>query len=456
MDERLEELQLKVAEFFEAHAFLRLRNLLCEENPADIAELLSVLEEKEIPIAFRILPKDLAGDVFSYMENDMQEILIRSFSDAELKEIISDLWLDDTVDLIEEMPANVVTRILKNTDPSVRRQINELLKYPEDSAGSVMTVEYVSLNEHLTVEECFKKIRRESINKETVYTCYVTEKRKLLGTVSVKDLLLAESNIPVSEIMDTNVLSVNAYEDKEVVAQMFSKYDILALPVVDHDDRIVGIVTVDDAMDVLEEEATEDIERMAAISSTDKAYLKTDVFSIWKTRIPWLLLLMLSATFTGVILNSFEESLSAFPVLISFIPMIMGTGGNAGGQSSATVIRGMAVGEIELHDILRVLWKELRVALMCGVTLAVTGYLKLYFFDSMLLGLDVSYHEMLVVSLTLMITVFAAKIVGCALPILAKAVHLDPAVMSGPFITTIVDVLSLVVYFIIAMRILEF
>ncbi len=454
MEERLEELQLRVAELFEAHAFLKLKNMLCEENPADIAELLSVLKEKEIPIAFRILPKDLASDVFSYMENDMQELLIRSFSDAELKDIISDLWLDDTVDLIEEMPANVVTRILKNTDPSLRRQINSLLKYPEDSAGSIMTVEYVSLNERLTVDECFKKIRRESINKETVYTCYVTEKRQLLGTVSVKDLLLAESDAVVSDIMETNFISIDAYEDKEVVAQTFSKYDVLALPVVDHDGKIVGIVTVDDAMDVMEEAATEDIERMAAISSTDKAYLKAGVFSIWLTRIPWLMLLMLSATFTGIILNSFEKALSVFPVLISFIPMLMGTGGNAGGQSSATVIRGMAVGEIELRDIFKVLFKELRVAVLCGVTLAVTGFLKIILIDNMIFGMDVSYTEILVVSLTLMVTVFAAKIVGCLLPILAKAVHLDPAVMASPFITTIVDVLSLLVYFFFAIRIL--
>ena len=450
-----EELMQEVIELVEARAFVRLRNLLVEENPADVAEIISELGDKEIPLVFRILPKDLAGEAFSYMENDKQELLLNSFNDFELREIFNELWLDDTVDIIEEMPANVVTRILKNTSPNVRRQINELLKYPEDSAGSIMTVEYVSLNRELTVEQCFNKIRRESIDKETVYTCYVTEKRKLVGTVSVKDLFMADMDAVVSDIMETNVISVDAYEDKEVVAQTFSKYGMLAIPIVDKDGRIVGIVTVDDAIDVMEEEATEDIERMAAITSNDKPYLKTGVMSIWLTRIPWLLLLMLSATFTGIIINSFEDALSVFPVLISFIPMLMGTGGNAGGQSSATVIRGMAVGEIELKDILRVLWKELRIALLCGMTLAVVGYAKIILIDNMLLGMNVSYMEMAVVSLTLVVTVFAAKLVGCSLPILAKAVKLDPAVMASPFITTIVDVLSLIVYFFIAMKILE-
>ena len=436
-------------------AFKRLRDLMTELNPADVAELFSEFHDRDVTVAFRILPKDFAGEVFSYMENDTRELLINSFSDAELRDVLNELWLDDAVDIIEDMPAGVVTRILKNTDPSVRRQINELLKYPEESAGSIMTVEYVSLKKDLTVKQCFEKIRRESIDKETVYTCYVTEKRRLIGTVSVKDLLMADPDAVVSDIMETNLLFVEASEDKEKVAQMFSKYDVLALPVVDSEQRIVGIVTVDDAIDVIEEAATEDIERMAAITSTDKPYLKTGVMSIWLNRIPWLLLLMLSATFTGVIISSFEEALSVFPVLISFIPMLMGTGGNAGGQSSATVIRGMAVGEIEPSDTLKVLWKELRVALLCGVTLAVVGFGKIILIDNLLLGMDVSYNEMAVVSLTLVVTVFAAKLVGCSLPVLAKAVKLDPAVMASPFITTIVDVLSLIVYFFIAMRILK-
>ncbi len=449
-----EELLARIGQLVDSRSFKELREILNDMNPPDLGELICELEHTKIPLVFRFLPKDLAGDAFSYMDSETQEFLIKSFSDVELKEIINNLWLDDTVDIIEEMPANVVARILKAAPAGVRRQINELLKYPEDSAGSVMTVEYVSLSEDLTVEQCFQKIRREGINKETVYTCYVTNRRKLVGTVSVKDLLLADSNEQVFKIMETNVVSVDAYEDKEIVAQMFSKYDILALPVVDKEQRIVGIVTVDDAMDVMEEEATEDIERMAAITSTDKPYLKTGVFNIWKTRIPWLMLLMLSATFTGVIINSFEKALSVFPVLISFIPMLMGTGGNAGGQSSATVIRGIAVGEIELRDILKVLWKELRVAVLCGVTLAISGFAKVYFIDNLLLKIDVSYLEMWVISLTLMVTVFVAKIVGCALPILARAVKLDPAVMASPFITTIVDVISLIVYFFIAMNIL--
>ena len=450
-----EELLANISQLIESRSFKTLRDILSDMNPPDLGELIGELSPHQIPLVFRILPKDLAGDVFSYMETETQKLLIKSFSDVELKEIINDLWLDDTVDIIEEMPANVVARILRAAPASVRCQINELLKYPEDSAGSVMTVEYVSLAENLTVEECFQKIRREGINKETVYTCYVTDRRKLVGTVSVKDLLLADSDELVSEIMETNVLSVDAYEDKELVAQMFSKYDILALPVVDKDQRIVGIVTVDDAMDVMEDEATEDIERMAAITSSDKPYLKTGVFSIWKTRIPWLLLLMFTATFTGIIINSFEAALSAVPILMSFVPMLMGTGGNAGGQSSATVIRGIAVGEIELSDVLKVLWKELRVALLCGVTLAVASFVKIYFIDNLLLNMEVSYLQILVISLTLMVTVFVAKLVGCVLPIFAKAVKLDPAVMASPFITTIVDVLSLIVYFVIAMNILN-
>lgn len=453
--ENNEEILEQVEELLESRSFVKIRELLSPLNPADIAELIGELHELQVPLVFRILPKDLAGDTFSYMESDTQQLLIKSFSDAELKEIINDLWVDDTVDMIEEMPANVVARILQSADPSLRRQINEILKYPENSTGSIMTVEYVSLNKDLTIEQCFQKIRREGINKETVYTCYVTEKRKLIGTVSVKALLLADSAETVSDIMETNVIAIDAYEDKEVAAQMFSKYDLLALPVVDKDGRIVGIVTVDDAMDVMEEAATEDIAIMAAVSSNDKPYLKTGVFSIWLSRIPWLLLLMLSATFTGIILNSFEDALSAIPVLISFIPMLMGTGGNAGGQASATVIRGLAVGEIELGDIFKVLWKEMRVAVFCGLTLAVTGFGKIMLVDNLLFGMDVTYSQMLVVSITLMVTVFAAKLVGCVLPIAAKAVKLDPAVMASPFITTIIDVLSLVVYFFFAMRILK-
>lgn len=432
----------------------KVKEILSEMNEADIAPLFEELEEKDIPVIYRVLPKDLASEVFAYMESETQELLIRSFSDTELKQVISDLWLDDTVDIIEEMPANVVSRILKTASPSVRKQINELLKYPEDSAGSIMTVEYVSLNKDLTVAEAFKKIRREGVHKETVYTCYVTEKRQLIGTVSVRDLLIASEDEVISEIMETNVISVHVNEDIENVSRAFSKYDIMALPVVDNDDRIVGIITVDDIIDVIEEEATEDFEKMAAITPTDKPYLKTGVLSIWLTRIPWLLLLMVSATLTGGIITSFEGALTAFPALVAFIPMLMGTGGNAGGQASVTVIRGLAIGEVQLRDVFRVLWKEIRVSVLCGVVLSVVGFVKILLVDNLLLNAGVTMQEALVVSITLALTVFISKVIGCTLPILAKKLGLDPAVMASPFITTLVDVVSLIIYFVVASRIL--
>lgn len=431
-----------------------LRGKLIELNPADAAVIFDNLDEKELPFIYRILPKDFAGEVFSYMEPESQKLLIKSFSDAELKRIIDDLYLDDMVDMIEEMPANVVARILQSANPSLRQQINELLKYPEDSAGSIMTVEYVSLNRKKKVSEAFEKIRREGINKETVYTCYVTEKRKLMGTVSVKDLLLADKDELVENIMESNVLSVDAYEDKEEVAKTFSRYDVLALPVVDKDGRIIGIVTVDDAIDVLEDEATEDLEKIAAITPSDRPYLKTSVVSLWRKRVPWLMLLMVSATFTGAIITSFEDALKAFPALIAFIPMLMGTGGNAGGQSSVTVIRGLALGEIKLRDIFRVLLKEINVSLMCGVVLAALNFVKIILIDNMLLGSNISTLENLTVSLTLIVVVFCAKVIGSTLPILAKRIGLDPAVMASPLITTVVDAISLIVYFVIATRIL--
>lgn len=432
----------------------KIKEILSEMNEADIAPLFEELEEKDIPVIYRVLPKDLASEVFAYMESETQELLIRSFSDTELKQVINDLWLDDTVDIIEEMPANVVSRILKTASPSVRKQINELLKYPEDSAGSIMTVEYVSLNKDLTVAEAFKKIRREGVHKETVYTCYVTEKRQLIGTVSVRDLLIASEDEVISEIMETNVISVHVNEDIENVSRAFSKYDIMALPVVDNDDRIVGIITVDDIIDVIEEEATEDFEKMAAITPTDKPYLKTGVLSIWLTRIPWLLLLMVSATLTGGIITSFEGALTAFPALVAFIPMLMGTGGNAGGQASVTVIRGLAIGEVQLRDVFRVLWKEIRVSVLCGVVLSVVGFVKILLVDNLLLNAGVTMQEALVVSITLALTVFISKVIGCTLPILAKKLGLDPAVMASPFITTLVDVVSLIIYFVVASRIL--
>jgi magnesium transporter len=443
-----------VLELVEERKFVQLRELTVEMNPADIAALFTEIEEKEIPLVYRLLPKDLASEVFAYMETETQELLIHSFSDFELKEVFADLFLDDTVDIIEEMPANVVSRILRLADPNSRRQINELLKYPEDSAGSIMTVEYVALNKNRTVLEAFTKIRTEGIDKETVYTCYVTENRKLLGTVTVKDLLLAGDNEKMSEIMDTNCIYIDAYEDKEVVAKTFSKYDILALPVVDKDGRIVGIVTVDDAMDVMEEEATEDIEKMAAIISDDRPYLKTGAVSIWLKRIPWLLLLMVSATVTGGIIGSFESALTAFPALVAFIPMLMGTGGNAGGQTSVTVIRGLAIGEINMGDILKVVWKEIRVSVLCGAALSIVGFLKILLIDNLLLSSGVSLLESAVVCVTLAVTVLIANVIGCTLPILVKRLGLDPAVMASPFITTIVDAVSLAVYFAVASKIL--
>lgn len=445
--------------FLHERQFVRLRNSLTELNPADIAPFFGMIEEREIPLVYRLLPKELASEVFAYMETEDQELLIRSFTDTELGEVINDLYLDDTVDIIEEMPANVVARVLQSATPTVRKQINELLKYPEDSAGSIMTIEYVSLDKDYTVAEAFKKIRREGIDKETVNTCYVTEKRKLLGSVTILDMILAGDDTVISDIMDTGVISVDAYEDKEFVAKQFSKYDTTALPVVDKDGRIVGIVTVDDAIDVMEDEVTEDIEKMAAIIPNDKPYLKTGVLSIWMKRIPWLMLLMVSATFTGGIINSFEGALTAFPALVAFIPMIMDTGGNAGGQASVTVIRGLAIGEVQIGDVFRVLWKELRVAVLCGITLAATGFLKIILVDNLLMHRSinfVSFAEIGIVCATLVVTVIIAKIIGCSLPIVAKKLGLDPAVMASPFITTIVDAVSLAVYFAIATRVLSF
>lgn len=449
-----EELFSELYELVETKQLKKLRAILSELNPADAASFFGKLEEKNIPLVFRILPKDLAGEAFAYMEPDAQELLIKSFSDSELRQIINDMYLDDVVDVIEEMPANVVSRILHTANQNTRQQLNELLKYPEDSAGSIMTVEYVSLNKNKTVAEAFKKIRREGIDKETVYTCYVTEKRTLIGTVSVKDLLLADEEELVGNIMESNILAIDAYEDKEEVAKVFSKYDVLALPVVDKDGKIVGIVTVDDALDVIEEEATEDIEKIAAMTPSDRPYLRSSAFSLWLQRIPWLVLLMVSATFTGAIITSFEDALKVFPALIAFIPMLMGTGGNAGGQASVTVIRGLALEEIRMGDILRVLWKEIRVSLMCGVVLAVLNFFKIILIDNMILGSGITTLENLTVSLTLIIVIFCAKVIGCTLPIGAKRIGLDPAVMASPLITTVVDAISLVVYFIIATKVL--
>lgn len=436
--------------------YLSLRDILATMNPVDIAAIFDDLEEDRLPLLFRLLPKELASETFVEMDPEAQELLIRGFSDSELKEVIDELYVDDAVDIVEEMPANVVRRILGQADPEMRKQINEILRYPEDSAGSIMTTECVTLRPDMTVEEAIKRIRRTGIDKETIYTCYVTEDRKLLGLTTVKDLLLCEDDEEViSEIMEENVISVNTLEDKEDVAQLFSKYDFLALPVVDAENRLVGIVTFDDAMDVIEEEVTEDMEKMAAMLPSEKPYMRLSTFEVFKNRIPWLMLLMVSATFTGMILNYFENALAKQIVLTSFIPMLMDTAGNSGSQTSVTIVRGLSIGEIALRDLPRILWKESRVAILCGIALGLTAFLKIFLVDNMLLGEEgITLGVMMTVCITLAITVLCAKLVGGTLPIVAERLGFDPAVMASPFITTIVDAIALLVYFQIASMLL--
>ena len=457
MAERFEIVQKALLKMLEEKKYASLRDILVTMNPSDIADLFEDLEEKQIPLMFRLLPKEQAAETFVEMEPDEQELLIRGFSDNELKEVLDELYVDDAADIVEEMPANVVKRILKNADPEMRSSINQILRYPDNSAGSIMTTEYVSLRPNMTVEEAILRIRRQGVDKETIYTCYVTAKdRTLIGLVTVKDLLLAEDDeTPISDIMITNLISVTTRTDQEEVARMFSKYNFLALPVVDGENRMVGIVTFDDAMDVMEEEATEDIEMMSGMLPSEKTYLKSNVFELFRNRIPWLMLMMVSATFTGLIINAFEGALAAQVALTAFIPMLMGTGGNSGSQSSVTVIRSLSLGELRFKDIGIVLWKELRTALLCGVSLAVVCFAKIWLVDRMMLGNeDITLMVDLVVCLALCVTVIVAKIVGCMLPMAAKALKLDPAVMASPFISTIVDALSLLVYFLFAKAIL--
>ena len=428
--------------------FSTLRDILITMKPFDIAAVFENLQDEKMPILFRILPKELAAETFVEMDDETQEFLIHGFSDSELKEVVDELFVDDAVDLIEEMPANVVKRILRQADKDMRKQINELLKYPEDSAGSIMTTEFIVLRPDMTAEMAIKRIRRTGVDKETIYTCYVTDaNNKLIGITTVKDLLLAEDDELVKSIMEENVISVTTLADQEQVAQMFSNYNFLALPVVDNENRLVGIVTIDDAIDVIQEEATEDIEKMAAMLPTDKPYLKTSVWETYKSRIPWLLLLMVSATFTGQIIARFEDALSAFAILTAYIPMLMDTGGNCGSQASVTVIRGISLDEIEFSDLFRVIWKEIRVAVVCGATLAAANFVKLMLVDKMIFGNPITITVALVICLTLVVTVFAAKVVGCTLPLLAKKIGFDPAVMASPFITTVVDAISLMIYF---------
>ena len=436
--------------------FAELKLIMNEMNPADIAAIFTEAEPRDIPILFRLLPKELAAETFAYLDSEQQEQLIMAFSDREIREMVDQLFLDDTVDIIEEMPANVVSRVLKNTDEATRRQINELLAYPDDSAGSLMTPEFVYLNKGMTVGQAISKIRQVGVAKETIYTCYVTEARKLIGVISLSDLITAHDDTKIEDLMSENIISVKTKDDKEEVAATLAKYDLLALPVVDGENRLVGIVTVDDAIDVLQDENTEDIEKMAAILPTDKPYFKTGVFETFFKRIPWLLLLMVSATFTGMIITGFESKLAASVVLTAFIPMLMDTGGNAGGQASVTIIRGMSLGDIEMKDILGVIWKESRVSLLCGVTLAAVNFAKIMLVDRLLLGnTDITAMVALVVCLTLILAVFIAKLIGCSLPIAAKAIGFDPAVMASPFITTIVDAISLLAYFLIAQALLH-
>lgn len=454
MQEKYELEQLM--ELVQTKQFRKLRSILMEMNEVDVAEFLDELGPEETILVFRLLPKEQAAEVFAELEDsDDQERLINALNDKELREVLDELYLDDTVDVIEDMPANVVSRILRNSDPASRSQINQLLNYPKDSAGSIMTTEYVFLHPDATVEESFARIRKEGMDKETIYTCYVTQNRVLLGVVTVRRLLLSAYETRIRDIMETNVLSVNTHDDKEDVAQMLNKYDLSAIPVVDGDNRLVGIVTFDDAMDVIEEETTEDFEKMAAILPSDKPYLKTGVFETWRSRIPWLMLLMLSATFTGIIITKFESALAACVVLTSFIPMLSGTGGNSGSQSSVAVIRALSLDEIDFSDLIAVVWKESRVAVLCGVCLACANFVKMMLVDRWLMNNpEVTPMVALVVCLTLVFTVLCAKVVGCTLPMAAEKIGIDPAVMASPFITTIVDALSLLIYFFFATHLL--
>ncbi len=435
----------KILELLEERRYPEIAARVKDMNPADAAVLLEELPQQNMPIIFRLLPKELAADAFAYMDGDAQEILVKGFSDKELDEVMGEMFLDDTVDLIEEMPANVVKRILRHVDEDTRKMINQVLNYPKDSAGSIMTMEYVDLKRSMTVEQAFDRIRATGLDSETIYTCYVTDsRRKLEGIVTVRDLLLSPKNAVLRDVMETNVKFVSTHTDQEEVAGLLSKYDFLAVPVVDAEERLVGIVTVDDAMDVIQEEATEDIEKMAAIAPSDKPYIKTSVFETWRKRVPWLLFLMVSATFTSGIISSYEDALAANLVLSSFIPMLMDTGGNSGSQSSTTIIRGLSLGEIRFVDVPKVIFKESAVAILCGMTLAAANFVKLLFVDR------VSMMVAAAVCLTLVVVVLVSNVVGGLLPMLAKRLGFDPTVMASPLITTIVDALALTIYFNIA------
>ena len=444
----IEQLIDQCVENLEKKQYVKVRDSITDLQPMDIAYIMEAMPEDTMPVMFRLLPKELAAEVFVELDPDSQENLITGFSRTELKEVLDELYLDDAVDIVEEMPANVVKRILTASDPEVRKSINEILQYPEDSTGSIMTTEYIDMKRNMTVEDALKRIRRVGQDMETISVMYVIDKdRHLLGYASIRTLLLADEDATMGEIMDRNVVSAQTLDDQEETARKFEKYDFLAMPVVDKENRLVGIVTIDDAIDVLTEETTEDIERMAAISPSYKPYLKTGILETVKSRVPWLLLLMVSATFTGQIISSFEDALSAVTILTAYIPMLMDTGGNAGSQASVTIIRGISLDEISIKDIFKVIWKEIRVAVCVGTILAAANFAKLMLVDKMLFHNPITTQVALVICLTLIVTVFAAKLVGCSLPLIAKRIGFDPAVMASPFITTIVDAISLMIYF---------
>ena len=438
----------ELMELVDNKKFRSAREILCEINPIDIAEIFSEIPPERVAPLFRLLPKELAADTFVEMDSDLQERLITGFSDYELRALVAEMYVDDTVDIIEEMPANVVKRILASADSSMRSDINEILKYPKNSAGSIMTTEYVTLKPEMTVSEAFERIRRVGPDSETIYTCFVTSKdRKLIGVVTVKELLLSDKDKKIEDLMTTNVIFAYTDEDREETANRLRDYGFMSLPVVDKEQRLVGIVTVDDALDVITEESEEDFSKMAGILPTETPYTKTSVFKLWKARIPWLLLLMVSATFTGAIISSFEDKLAACAVLIGFIPMLMDTGGNSGSQASVAIIRALSLGDISIKDIFRVLFKEVRVGLFCGLALAACNFVKMILVDKLLMGgTNVTWTVMLTVCLTLGCVVVIAKMVGSMLPLLAKAIGLDPAVMAAPLISTLVDAISLLIY----------
>lgn len=431
-----------VIELLEGKKYKAIKDLFSAMQPFDIAELFEEMPEKSSILLFRLLPKDLAADSFVEMEAEQQELLIRSFSDSELRDVVNELYIDDMVDLVEEMPANVVERILKNSDAHTRMMINEILHYPQDSVGSIMTTEFISLHSNMTIAEAIGRIREKGIDSETIDTCYVTDNvRHLIGTVSIRIIILSDDSNFIDDVMDRNIITVVTTEDREAAVDLFAKYDLTVLPVVDKDRRLVGIVTVDDAIDVLQKEATEDIEKMAAITPSDKPYLKKTVIEIWKSRIPWLLVLMVSATFTGMIITRFEDALKTYVILTAYIPMLMDTGGNSGSQASVTIIRSLSLNELHFSDLFRVVYKEFQVAILSGISLAVINFAKLLLFDK------VGFHVAAIVCITLALTVFVAKLVGCTLPMITQRAGFDPTVMASPFITTIVDVISLLIYF---------